>query len=259
MSIIGLTMSGPKSAVLAFDEHGVIKVIKVGVKIPGVAYVVETWGDPDPSKSVAAASSVDIWMCFNRFVKWFFFFFVNFRNYWLSLEKMTEFHHLFSGEINFTKPKFNKHVAGIYLFHKDNPESSFRHNLSTLVRVQVELFADQETFEMLVSKFWLFPVPTKHVTGYLDRLSYLSIRKLSKCWEKNVHFSSVTTEVILTGLSVGSYLSVIGWSMWFPGFIILERNWAKDEDTMRGLCLLKKSLEQLKLGVKLSSAGMHVP
>ncbi|KAL6520059.1 hypothetical protein OROHE_017202 [Orobanche hederae] len=78
MSTTGLTMSGPKSTALTFYEHGVIKVIKVGVKIPGVAYVVETCGDPDPSKSVAATSLVDYWMCFNRF---------------------TEFLHLFSGEI----------------------------------------------------------------------------------------------------------------------------------------------------------------
>ncbi|KAL6516293.1 1-acyl-sn-glycerol-3-phosphate acyltransferase [Orobanche gracilis] len=71
-------------------------------------------------------------------------------------------------------------------------------------------------------------------------LSYLPIKKLSKCWEKNAHFSSVTTEVISTGLSVGLgpssgyiWFSVIGWSMWFSGFIFLERNWAKDEDTMK--------------------------
>ncbi|KAL6568947.1 hypothetical protein OROHE_003688 [Orobanche hederae] len=29
------------------------------------------------------------------------------------------------------------------------------------------------------------------------------------------------------------YLPVIGWSMWFSGFIFLERNWAKVEDTMK--------------------------
>ncbi|KAL6565139.1 hypothetical protein OROMI_016589 [Orobanche minor] len=37
------------------------------------------------------------------------------------------------------------------------------------------------------------------------------------------------------------YLPVIGWSMWFSGFIFLERNWAKYEDTMKGLSLLRKS------------------
>ncbi|KAL6536637.1 hypothetical protein OROMI_026218 [Orobanche minor] len=34
----------------------------------------------------------------------------------------------------------------------------------------------------------------------------MPIKKLSKCCEKNAQFSSVTTEVILTGLSDGSYL-----------------------------------------------------
>ncbi|CAA0833464.1 1-acyl-sn-glycerol-3-phosphate acyltransferase 2 [Striga hermonthica] len=29
------------------------------------------------------------------------------------------------------------------------------------------------------------------------------------------------------------YLPVIGWSMWFAGFIFLERNWSKDEGTMK--------------------------
>ncbi|KAL6520058.1 hypothetical protein OROHE_017201 [Orobanche hederae] len=48
MSTTGLTMSGPKSTALTFDEYGVIKVIKVGVKIPGVAYVVETWATQTP-------------------------------------------------------------------------------------------------------------------------------------------------------------------------------------------------------------------
>ncbi|KAL6520056.1 hypothetical protein OROHE_017199 [Orobanche hederae] len=97
MSTSGLTMSAFKSTDLRFDEHGVIKVIKVGVNIHGVAYVVETWGDPDPSKSVVAASLVD----------------------------NIEFYHPCSGEIYFTKSKSNKSVARICLFHKDNSESSF--------------------------------------------------------------------------------------------------------------------------------------
>lgn len=28
-------------------------------------------------------------------------------------------------------------------------------------------------------------------------------------------------------------MQVIGWSMWFSGYVFVERNWAKDESTLK--------------------------
>ncbi|KAK9906992.1 hypothetical protein M0R45_002546 [Rubus argutus] len=49
----------PTIRALAFNESGVIEVIESDVRRPGIARVVEKWGDPDSSKSVVAASLTD--------------------------------------------------------------------------------------------------------------------------------------------------------------------------------------------------------
>ncbi|KAL6565417.1 hypothetical protein OROHE_004472 [Orobanche hederae] len=101
------------------------------------------------------------------------------------------------------------------------------------------------------------------IVNLLQGLSYMPIKKLLKCCvgflmhlvQTRTLFVLLTWFVLSSGTErallicnhrsdiswlvgwvlaqASIYLPVIGWSMWFSGFIFLERNWAKVEDTMK--------------------------
>ncbi|KAL6505370.1 1-acyl-sn-glycerol-3-phosphate acyltransferase 2 [Orobanche gracilis] len=86
--------------------------------------------------------------------------------------------------------------------------------------IKVELFADQETFEMLGKERAL--LICNHRSD-IDWLVGWVLAQRAGCLGSSL--------ALIKKASI--YLPVIGWSMWFSGFIFLERNWAKDEDTMK--------------------------
>ncbi|KAK4492392.1 hypothetical protein RD792_003197 [Penstemon davidsonii] len=85
--------------------------------------------------------------------------------------------------------------------------------------VQVELFTDQETFELMGKERALL-VPNHR--SDIDWLVGLVLAERSGCLGSSLALIKKSS----------MFLPVVGWSMWFSGYIFLERNWSKDENTM---------------------------
>ncbi|KAI3449952.1 hypothetical protein Pfo_006617 [Paulownia fortunei] len=86
--------------------------------------------------------------------------------------------------------------------------------------IKVELFADQETFEMLGKESALL------ICNHRSDIDWLV------GWVLAQRAGCLGSALALIKKS-SLFLPVIGWSMWFSGYIFLERSWAKDENTMK--------------------------
>ncbi|XP_073142690.1 1-acyl-sn-glycerol-3-phosphate acyltransferase 2-like [Henckelia pumila] len=86
--------------------------------------------------------------------------------------------------------------------------------------IKVELFADQETFELLGKEHAL--LICNHRSD-IDWLVGWVLAQRSGCLGSAL--AIIKKEAM--------FLPVIGWSMWFSGYIFLERSWAKDESTLK--------------------------
>ncbi|KAL2507327.1 1-acyl-sn-glycerol-3-phosphate acyltransferase 2 [Forsythia ovata] len=92
--------------------------------------------------------------------------------------------------------------------------------------IKVELYTDPETFELLGKEHAL--LISNHRSD-IDWLIGWILAQRAGC------LGSALALIKKSAL----FLPVLGWSMWFSGFIFLERHWAKDENT------LKSGFEQL--------------
>ncbi|XP_004503603.1 1-acyl-sn-glycerol-3-phosphate acyltransferase 3-like [Cicer arietinum] len=86
--------------------------------------------------------------------------------------------------------------------------------------VKIELYTDSETFELLGRENAL--LICNHRSD-IDWLIGWTLAQRSGCLGSTV--AIMKKEV--------KYLPVLGWSMWFADFLFLERNWAKDEVTLK--------------------------
>ncbi|KAG8389013.1 hypothetical protein BUALT_Bualt02G0185200 [Buddleja alternifolia] len=86
--------------------------------------------------------------------------------------------------------------------------------------VKVELFADKETFELLGKEHAL--LICNHRSD-IDWLVGWVLAQRAGCLGSAL--AIMKKEAL--------FLPVIGWSMWFSGYIFLERSWAKDENTLK--------------------------
>ncbi|KAL8467206.1 hypothetical protein ACS0TY_036067 [Phlomoides rotata] len=86
--------------------------------------------------------------------------------------------------------------------------------------IKVELFVDQETFEMLGKERAL--IICNHRSD-IDWLVGWVLAQRAGCLGSSL--ALIKKESLC--------LPVIGWSMWFSGFIFLQRTWAKDENTLK--------------------------
>ncbi|KAL2485464.1 1-acyl-sn-glycerol-3-phosphate acyltransferase 2 [Abeliophyllum distichum] len=105
--------------------------------------------------------------------------------------------------------------------------------------IKVELYTDPETFELLGKEHAL--LISNHRSD-IDWLIGWILAQRAGC------LGSALALIKKSAL----FLPVLGWSMWFSGFIFLERTWAKDENT------LKSGFEQLTQEYA-ASAGLPVP
>ncbi|KAI5682955.1 hypothetical protein M9H77_04183 [Catharanthus roseus] len=93
--------------------------------------------------------------------------------------------------------------------------------------VKIQLYTDSETFQMMGKEHAL--VVSNHRSD-IDWLVGWVLAQRSGCLGSALAVMKKSAKV----------LPVIGWSMWFSEYLFLERNWARDEST------LKSSLQRLK-------------
>ncbi|XP_047325993.1 1-acyl-sn-glycerol-3-phosphate acyltransferase 3-like, partial [Impatiens glandulifera] len=93
--------------------------------------------------------------------------------------------------------------------------------------MKVELFVDSEDFQLMGKEHALL-LPNHR--SDIDWLVGLILAQRADCLGSSLAVTKKSSK----------YLPVLGWSMWFSEYIFLERNWAKDENT------LKSGYEQLK-------------
>lgn len=86
--------------------------------------------------------------------------------------------------------------------------------------IKVELYADQETFELLGKEHAL--LICNHRSD-IDWIVGWVLAQRAGCLGSALGI--IKKEAM--------FLPVIGWSMWFSGYIFLERSWAKDESTLK--------------------------
>ncbi|KAL0371117.1 UNVERIFIED_CONTAM: 1-acyl-sn-glycerol-3-phosphate acyltransferase 2 [Sesamum angustifolium] len=92
--------------------------------------------------------------------------------------------------------------------------------------IKVELFVDQETFDLLGKERAL--LICNHRSD-IDWLVGWVLAQRAGCLGSSLAMIKKSS----------LFLPVIGWSMWFSDYIFLERNWAKDENTLKsGLAAL---------------------
>ncbi|XP_021894090.1 1-acyl-sn-glycerol-3-phosphate acyltransferase 3-like [Carica papaya] len=86
--------------------------------------------------------------------------------------------------------------------------------------IKIDVFADAETFQLMGKEHAL--VICNHRSD-IDWLVGWVIAQRAGC--------------LGTALAImkkeAKYLPIIGWSMWFSDYVFLERNWAKDESTLK--------------------------
>ncbi|CAI9100045.1 OLC1v1036965C1 [Oldenlandia corymbosa var. corymbosa] len=93
--------------------------------------------------------------------------------------------------------------------------------------VKIQLYTDPETFEMMGKEHAL--VISNHRSD-IDWLVGWVLAQRSGCLGSTLAVMKKSSKL----------LPVIGWSMWFSEYLFLERNWAKDEST------LKSGLQRLR-------------
>ncbi|XP_004513649.1 1-acyl-sn-glycerol-3-phosphate acyltransferase 2-like [Cicer arietinum] len=93
--------------------------------------------------------------------------------------------------------------------------------------VQIQVFTDPETFRLMGKEHAL--VISNHKSD-IDWLVGWILAERSGCLGSTLAVMKKSSK----------FLPVIGWSMWFSEYLFLERNWAKDEST------LKSGLQQLR-------------
>ncbi|KAJ3674035.1 hypothetical protein LUZ60_006027 [Juncus effusus] len=93
--------------------------------------------------------------------------------------------------------------------------------------VKVELYSDAETFNLMGKEHAL--LVSNHRSD-IDWLVGWILAQRSGCLGSALAVMKKSSK----------FLPVIGWSMWFSEYLFLERNWAKDEGT------LKSGLQELK-------------
>ncbi|KAJ3674031.1 hypothetical protein LUZ60_006023 [Juncus effusus] len=93
--------------------------------------------------------------------------------------------------------------------------------------VKVELYSDAETFNLMGKEHAL--LVSNHRSD-IDWLVGWILAQRSGCLGSALDVMKNSSK----------FLPVIGWSMWFSEYLFLERNWAKDEGT------LKSGLQELK-------------
>ncbi|KAF3647480.1 1-acyl-sn-glycerol-3-phosphate acyltransferase 2 [Capsicum annuum] len=86
--------------------------------------------------------------------------------------------------------------------------------------VKVELYTDQETYRLMGKE------PALVISNHRSDIDWLV------GWVLAQRVGCLGSPVALAKKSL-SYLLVLGWSMWFAGYISLERSWAKDEHTLK--------------------------
>ncbi|KAK1281501.1 1-acyl-sn-glycerol-3-phosphate acyltransferase PLS1 [Acorus calamus] len=93
--------------------------------------------------------------------------------------------------------------------------------------VKVQVYADSETFHSMGKEHAL--VISNHRSD-IDWLVGWVLAQRSGCLGSTLAVMKKSSK----------FLPVIGWSMWFSEYLFLERNWAKDESTLKsGLLALK--------------------
>ncbi|XP_052173225.1 1-acyl-sn-glycerol-3-phosphate acyltransferase 2 [Diospyros lotus] len=93
--------------------------------------------------------------------------------------------------------------------------------------VQIKLFTDSETYQLMGKEHAL--VISNHRSD-IDWLVGWVLAQRSGCLGSTLAVMKKSSK----------FLPVIGWSMWFSEYLFLERNWAKDEST------LKSGLQRLR-------------
>ncbi|XP_073271603.1 1-acyl-sn-glycerol-3-phosphate acyltransferase 2-like isoform X2 [Primulina huaijiensis] len=86
--------------------------------------------------------------------------------------------------------------------------------------IKVELYADQETFELLGKEHALL------ICNHRSDIDWIVGWVLAQR-------AGCLGSALAIIKKEAKFLPVIGWSMWFSGYIFLERNWAKDESTLK--------------------------
>ncbi|XP_009615949.1 1-acyl-sn-glycerol-3-phosphate acyltransferase PLS1-like isoform X1 [Nicotiana tabacum] len=86
--------------------------------------------------------------------------------------------------------------------------------------VKVELYTDQETYGLMGKEHALV------ISNHRSDIDWLV------GWVIAQRVGCLGSTIALAKKSL-SYLPVLGWSMWFSGYISLERSWAKDENTLK--------------------------
>ncbi|KFK35863.1 hypothetical protein AALP_AA4G046700 [Arabis alpina] len=86
--------------------------------------------------------------------------------------------------------------------------------------IKINLYADEETLELMGKEHAL--VLCNHRSD-IDWLLGWVMAQRSGCLGSTLAIMKKEAK----------YLPIIGWSMWFSDYIFLERNWAKDENTLK--------------------------
>ncbi|CAI9106430.1 OLC1v1005583C1 [Oldenlandia corymbosa var. corymbosa] len=86
--------------------------------------------------------------------------------------------------------------------------------------IKVELYTDQETLNLLGKEHALL------ICNHRSDIDWLV------GWVLAQRFGCLGSTLALMKKSA-VYLPVLGWSMWFNGYVFLERSWKKDEDTLK--------------------------
>ncbi|KAJ8770938.1 hypothetical protein K2173_022110 [Erythroxylum novogranatense] len=86
--------------------------------------------------------------------------------------------------------------------------------------LKIELYADDDALELMGQEHAL--VICNHRSD-IDWLVGLTIAQRTGCLGSTLALIKKEAR----------FLPIIGWSMWFSGYVFLERNWAKDEETLK--------------------------
>ncbi|XP_030952382.1 1-acyl-sn-glycerol-3-phosphate acyltransferase 2-like isoform X1 [Quercus lobata] len=86
--------------------------------------------------------------------------------------------------------------------------------------VKIELYTDSETFQLMGKEHALF------ICNHRSDIDWLV------GWVLAQRLDCLGSTLAIMKKAVKS-LPVIGWSMWFSGYVFVERNWAKDESTLK--------------------------
>ncbi|CAN4119877.1 unnamed protein product [Withania somnifera] len=86
--------------------------------------------------------------------------------------------------------------------------------------VKVELYTDQETYRLMGKE------PALVISNHRSDIDWLV------GWVLAQRVGCLGSTIALAKKSL-SYLPVLGWSMWFAGYVSLERSWIKDEKALK--------------------------